>query len=208
MRRIISTFLWGVLFFLMLTHVYGADMAKAPAPASPSGFYVGGNLIGGLASDQTSTLSSGGAIGGQVGYQWWYGNYFAAEELFGDISINNQGPGLGYKTGGKFGEITKVGVGLGGLLGAAGAAPSAPSQAPVTVTVPTSLQSSLSAPYLAFGGVENVGAFNATGWAVGTGIDWAVAQHVNLDVMYLFVDYNSPLVKNENIVKLGLNYKF
>jgi opacity protein-like surface antigen len=185
-----------------------ADMptkAPAPSPYSNSGLYGGINLMGNLDGS-----TNGGGIGGQFGYQFWWpaSNVFMAGEVFGNFLTQANGAGAGYSDTYMFGELVKVGLGLSGLLPGATSATSAPSQAPVPVSLPSALSAATAAPYLTMGAVETgVPGGMVTGWAGGTGIDWAVAAHVNIDLMYLYVDYNTPRRPNDNVFKLSLNYK-
>lgn len=202
---------------LSMKPLLAADVNPIKAPIQPvvnssSGWYVGGNVMATMGSSGSandfSSLQTGGAVGGQIGYQYWLGSIFAAGEIFGDVDMLNRGPGLGYATTAKVGEIAKIGYGLGGLLGLAGKGVTAPSQSPVPVTAPAGLASSLSAPYAAFGAVESIGVGHAVaGWAAGAGYESVLSQNWTLDVMGLYIDYNDPITKNEWRVKLGLNYK-
>ena len=48
----------------------------------------------------------------------------------------------------------------------------------------------------------------ANGWGGGAGADFVLAKSWNLDLSYLYVDYKNPVLKNENLLTLGLNYHF
>jgi len=212
---------------LGLGRAFGADVATPVKPlpraiaypctvTSCSGFYVGANLTG-VGADVTdfntgvpaNAFTSGGGLGGQLGYQFWNGQFFFAGEVFGDYTALNLGTGNGFRNTWVFGEVGKFGMGLSGLLGQAQTAPTAPSQAPVALNVPATLSQGLLSPYVAVGAVERPW---GTGWAVGGGISYIISQNWNLDVMYLNINYNNANVNSvvteqrENMIKLGLNY--
>src|SRR5271165_3329510 len=121
MRTILTLFL-----ALACSAAFAADLpaqqmvVKAPPLATPSGFFFGGNIIGGYANQSApamgvSSFADGGSVGAQMGYQFWQNNLFFSGEVFGDVSAIANGPGLGYKYGYVAGEVAKVGLGLAGL---------------------------------------------------------------------------------------------
>lgn len=216
-----------ILLTLLASPAYAADVLVPAKPLpkvlayqctqfSCSGFYVGPNLLG-VGADITdvtsgvpaSAFTSGGGLGVDAGYQFWNGQFFFAGEVFGDFTALNLGTGNGFKNTWIAGEVGKFGMGLSGVLGQAVPAQTAPSQSPVPVSVPNSLSTSMMSPYVAVGAVERPW---GTGWAVGGGISYILAQNWNLDIMYLNVNYNNANINSlvteqrENLVKIGLHY--
>lgn len=215
---------------------YNAPAAVA-APSN-SGFYVGINFLGAATQEQLSTaggifssvLGGAASVGGNIGYQYWApGGMFLALEVDADYDLRGSTSiGLAStSTTWRFMELVKLGMGLGGLLGVPANATASGSQAPQPIAIPSGFSSANAAPYLQAGAVEKTnkaclagGCANgqANGWAVGAGVDLVVAQHLNIDLSYLYVDYtggnsvggpvltlNTP---NEQLGKVSLNYKF
>lgn len=220
----------AISLFFAATTAHAADVGvpipvKATAPAAPnctvtgcSGWYIGGNIIGtGSNLDiigsgiNGSVFSGGGALGLDAGYQFWNGQFFFAGEVFGDYDVLSHGVGSGNQNSYLFGQVAKFGIGLSGLFGGAGGASTTPSQSPVPITVPAQLASSLISPYVQFGAVERPW---GVGWATGAGADFVIAAGWNLDISYLYVQYNNASInpitteQNENLIKLSLNRKF
>lgn len=211
------------LVFLWVGPTFAADIPyKAPTlrvASSPctlqqcSGFYVGVNIIGaGTNADilgngiNGSVFSGGGAIGLTGGYQLWNGNFFAAAEVFGDYDagVNPMGASKGRYI---FGEMAKFGLGLNNVF----SNQPTPSQGPITI--PSALAGSLLSPYVQVGAVERPW---GTAWATGAGADFTLGGGWNLDLSYIYANYQkttatTPVIvtiPNENLIKLGLNRKF
>jgi opacity protein-like surface antigen len=212
------------------------------AAPSNSGFYVGLGFLGTVTNQQLATaggifssiLNGAESIGGDIGYQYWTsaGVFFALEvdadyDLRGATDVGAVKLGVATtNTTYRFMELAKVGMGLGGLLGIPASAVAAGGQAPQPIPVPSGFTTANAAPYIQFGAAEKftqvcmVGCIKDTakGWAVGGGVDLLIAQHINLDISYVFVDYTggntlaAPALMlktpNEQLGKVSLNYKF
>lgn len=191
-----------------------------PAPCTLqacSGFYVGVNVIGaGANTDLTiapgfssSVFSAGGMIGMQAGYQFWNGKWFIAAEAGIDYDVTNNIQVTAVTNSKRYFafQVVKLGTALFDLGGQ-----TSPTQAPVPISIPSSLASMLISPYVQTGAVERPW---GTGWAYGAGADFIVGSGWNLDLSYLRVTYGgSPSInpvtieKSENLIKIGFNRKF
>jgi outer membrane immunogenic protein len=223
MRRSVLSFVVGVSTVAMTHFALAADMpVKAPAAvAAPiynwSGIYVGiegggawGNskhdFPGGAGTHSWFDVS-GGLAGGTVGYNWQAGPLLAGLE--GDVSwASSSGSTVGISpcTGGpcttKLTWLSTVRGRVGYVAGAW-------------------------LPYvtggLAFGNVgtcENLTCSNDThtGWTIGGGVETRIMGNWSAKAEYLYADlgYHSAYffiaqhtaTLTENIVRLGLNYKF
>lgn len=189
--------------------------APAPAPCTVtncSGWYVGGNLSGVMTNANilgngiNGSLAAGGqSIGVQAGYQFASNGWFFGPEVSADYIVNGN-PNL---TGGapskyRVGEYVKVGTALSNLLNIATPSTGTPG-------IPAALASSVISPYLLFGAVQSgIG----QGWATGAGVEFVLTQNWFLDTRYTYINYGSASVspteiaKSENLVTVGINYKF
>lgn len=212
----------GLVLFAMLVSLpaMAADLTTKAAPlttifgqpctpTSCSGFYVGAQ-IGGAGTNADvigngvngSVFAGGGITAFDVGYQYATGNWFAGAEAAVGYQFQTgatvqglQGNGSGFLAY----QIVKAGGNLGALLGSA---------APISIS--PKLQDALISPYLLTGGVER--AF-ATGWATGAGATFDISPRMFLDVKYMYVSYGPSQkgafqLSNENLLFVGLNYKF
>lgn len=190
-----------------ITSVFGQPCT----PTSCSGFYVGG-VIGGAGTNADiigngvngSVFAGGGIMGANVGYQYASGPWFVGAEaglayqFQTGATVNN----VSGNASGLFGyQIVKFGGDLSGLLNNGNA---------TGISIPPKLAQSLISPYLLTGAVER--SF-ATGWATGAGATFDIGQHLFLDTKYMFVNYgpsnNGAMhLTNENLLLLGVNYKF
>lgn len=203
-----------------------ADIAKAAplttmfgqpcTPTSCTGFYVGGQ-IGGAGTNADvigngvngSVFAGGGIAAVNAGYQYAAGNWFAAAEAavgyqfqtgatvqnIAGASSGIQGNGSGFLAY----QIVKAGGNLSALLG----------DAP-PISISPKLKDALISPYVLVGGVER--SF-ATGWATGAGATFDIGPRTFVDVKYMYVSYGPSSkgafqLSNENLLFVGLNYKF
>lgn len=193
----------SVIVFIILAlgampHNAKAQTATPCGQSQCTGWYAGANVAG-LGSNVDvlangiggSVFSDGGMLGVQGGYQFWNGNFFFAGEAFADYKF---GSSLG--TGDyRIGQLGRFGGALTNLF----------SNAPAAVNVPSGLRASFIAPYIQTGSVE---AKFGTGWGIGAGALFAIADHWDADVSYLNVQYKGAVVTTENLVRLSINYKF
>lgn len=198
-----------------------APQVKAPpllttslcTPEHCTGFYLGFNMLGTatnanvLANGINGSVAGGGqSIGVQAGYQYWNGTWFFGPEVSADYTY-----GGGQIIGGgqsKFlaMEIVKFGTPFSTFFGS-GITPASTSGLPSLLTANTI------SPYLFMGAAQrNWG----TGIASGGGVTFAVdQQHWFVDARYTNVQYTggnqvnpNVSVPQENIISVGLNYKF
>lgn len=211
------------LLLVIAGPAFGADIVKGPARqllpvASPctitscTGFYLGFNLAGiatnanVLAGGINGSIAGGGQnIGVQGGYQFWNGTWFFGPEVGLDYTYGGTivpGGGvpkwLGY-------EIVKFGTPLSTFFG--GITPANPSG------LPALLVNNTLSPYLFVGAAQrNWG----TGIAGGGGITFLIPDSQwFLDARYMNIQYTGGnqvqtgvSVPQENIILVGLNYKF
>jgi outer membrane immunogenic protein len=206
-------------FVGLVVQASAADLGRAPmiskapvyAPAySWAGFYLGVNGGGGFgnsawASQSTDFNTSGGLFGGQAGYNWQFGQTVLGLET--DI----QWSGIKGSGACAFGCETKNDW-FGTVRGRLGYA------------------YDRFLPYvtggLAYGNVEANPAFGftsqsktSTGWTVGAGLEFALAQNWTAKVEYLYMDLgdfntnvSAPLPTKvdftANIVRAGVNFRF
>lgn len=182
-------------------------------PTSCTGLFAGGSITGAMTSANVignginGSLAGGGqSIGMQGGYQYANGTLFFAGELSasyvtnGGINTDNSAPARF-----RVMEVAKVGTALATLLGIAGPQNSA------TPPVPSQFVASIISPYILVGAVQS-GIGN--GWATGAGVEIALTDAWFLDSRYSYIDYGSKsltpnvVAKSENLVTLGINYKF
>lgn len=175
--------------------------------ANCTGFYVGFNVTG-LSNSTTSSLlgsvSTGEmSLGGQVGYQYWNGSFFFGPEVFADYTIggNPVSP-----TGGApkylIGEVVKLGGPLSSLFGPG-----------PSIVLPDVLTSRTISPYVMVGAAERSW---GTGLVAGGGVTIDVdSKHWFADVKYMNIQYlgsnqatPTQSVSQENLIQVGLNYKF
>lgn len=200
------------------SHVKAADLpVKAVAtpvigcvPTNCTGWYAGMNLAGVMTNANVigngingSVAAGGQSIGVQGGYQFANGTWFFGPEFAANYVVNGN-PNV---TGGapskyRVGEYLKIGTALSALLGI----PTAN-----TPGIPAALANSVISPYLIFGAVQSgIG----QGWATGGGIEFALAQRWFVDTRYTYINYGSASVsptetaKTDNLVTVGINYKF
>ena len=185
-------------------------------PTSCTGFYVGGMMAGNgtnadiVGSGLSGSVFAGGGIPSIVaGYQFANGVYFAAAEVSigWQIDVNTNTVASGAKvantteTGYMAFEGAKVGMQFAGILGSQ----SAP------IGIPTALAARLISPYIIIGAVERP---FANGWSTGAGATFDLSPTLFLDIRYMYINYGAGAVVNnimfpsENLVSVGLNYKF
>jgi len=205
-----------------------ADMSRpayrAPPPAyvvpiyNWTGFYVGANAGYGWGSTNWSALGSsfdlkGGLVGGQIGYNWQFGQFVYGIE--GDIDWTNIN-----------GNST-----VNGPLGCAGNVCTTTNNFLSTVRGRVGYAIDRWMPYLtgglAVGNIETTTPFTTgvnqtnAGWTLGGGLEVAVAPNWTVKAEYLHVDLGStncgsacgfPLGNSvdftTNILRGGVNYKF
>jgi outer membrane immunogenic protein len=203
-----------------------ADLArKAPppvpvkavsyAPYNWTGFYVGINGGYGFGRSKWSGLPSsfdvnGGLFGGQVGYNWQYGQFVYGLEGDGDWT-DMRGTantalcgGLPCRTRSDFLSTVRgrVGIAMDRFLPYATGGLAVGN---IRATVP------------GFAGIDQTNA----GWTVGAGVEYAIAGNWTAKVEYLHVDLGKDTCStqcglpagndvslNSNIVRAGINYRF
>ena len=205
---------------LLIQPARAADMPlKAPALSAPictisqcSGWYLGGNVVntGGnfdvVGSGLTGLASNGLMFGGQAGYEFWNGSWFAAAELDAEYDITSNMPaggGLGFGNSGQYalGGQVKLGYALANLFGAGATGSAAP-------TLPQQLANALISPYIAVGAWDRPW---GVGLATGAGVQALIATNWTLDAEYLHINYNNaqvnPIVseQTENLFLLALS---
>src|SRR5262249_47103460 len=148
-----------------------------PVPCTPtscSGWYAGGALVGfGGNADilgngiNGSIFAGGGAIGLDVGYELWNGQWFAAAEFNALYESNPNAGATNFPQGGFLGVMqVKLGGNAAALFG--GSTP-APSQGPISV--PQVLLNSVISPYVQFGDAIRKG---SSQWVSGAGVQASV----------------------------------
>lgn len=213
-----SSMLAAILLATSPASASAADIPVKAAPLAPiaactpsncSGFYAGVNLAGVMTSADVignginGSLAGGGqSIGIQGGYQFANGTWFFGPEIHANYVVTGNQAIDGGSAKYRVGEYVKVGTALANLLGMGGI----PSPG-----IPSALAASVISPYLLAGAVQSgIG----QGWATGAGVEFALAQHWFLDTRYTYNNYGSATVapsvvaKTENLVTIGLNYKF
>lgn len=222
------------LLAILAGPAFAADLpAKAPAifpaytatpctQANCSGFYAGFNIAGIatnaniLAGGINGSLAGGGQnLGLQAGYQFWNGSWFFGPEVGIDYTYGGTiVPGVGVPKWLGY-EIVKFGAPISSLFG--GITPANPTG------LPSILVNSTISPYLFVGAAQrNWG----TGIASGGGITFLIPDiagtatnlasgHWFLDARYMNIQYTGGNqvvpgvnVPQENLVLVGLNYKF
>lgn len=200
--------------------VYAQTAAKA-APAAPdpctqsscTTWYVGGNLVntGGnfdvIGSGLSGLASNGLMFGGDLGAQFWNGQWFAAIEADAEYELTLNAPNnTGLGTGNSYalaGQV-KLGYSLAELFGASTAGATVP-------TLPSALQNALISPYIAVGVWDRPW---GAGLATGAGVQGLIAQDWTIDAEYLHVNYANATInpnvseQTENLFMVGLNRHF
>jgi len=201
--------------------VYKAPPAGVlAAPYDWTGFYVGGHIGYGWASNNYSdplipfnlhdTSANGILGGGQVGYNYQIGQFVLGAE--GDMSATGikGGPNLGATNFNTTTNWTATLTGRAGvafdrwLIYAKGGAAFA--------------NNSYSTNFYSFPATAGV-TDTRLGWVVGAGVEWAFAPQWSAKVEYNFMDFgtdnvsfvptNTTGIKDQiQVIKLGVNYKF
>jgi hypothetical protein len=219
-------FLLASVALFSFTTAYAADIpVKAPVVPPPAlsttactpehctGLYMGFNVSGVatnanvLANGINGSVAGGGeSIGGQGGFQFWNGTWFFGGEVFGDYTVGGSPIIAGAnKPTYLFGEVVKVGTPLSTFFGSV--APANTSGLPALLTANTI------SPYIFTGACERSW---ATGICSGAGVTFAIdQQHWFLDARYINIQYTGSdsvnavqSISQENLIQLGLNYKF
>lgn len=190
----------------------GFGIGTQCATTSCTGLYVGFNLAGiatnanVLGAGINGSLAAGGQnIGIQAGYQYWNGTIFFGPEVFADYTFGGSPVVAGYSAPKYlFGQVVKVGGPLASFFG--GIAPAS------TAGVSNVLLSKTISPYLMIGAAERSW---GTGLLAGAGATFDIDDHWFVDARYMNIQYTgsnqaSPVqtVPQENIVLVGVNYKF
>ena len=183
-----------------------APVVAPPASTDWDGPYIGASIgYGwGTADDTTavdSTSLTGFFAGGQVGYNFHLSDNLVAG-IEGDVNWSNeQGTFTGADTGDTYrinwdGSVRgRLGVDLDGILPYAEAG-----VAFANSTFTPTAASAVSATY--------------TGWTVGAGVEFKVADHVSANVEYRYSDYGSQtfdgnsIKLTDNTLRAGVNYHF
>lgn len=206
---------WAVLAVMTASPVFAADLGHAPAPVvkapvvvappvfSWTGFYIGANAGYGWASGQDALNVSGvdakgWFAGGQVGYNYQFGNNIVA-----GIEADLMGGDIGASAGGLSSTLDTFGTVRGRLGYAFGRV----------------------LPYVTGGfawgnnSIDYLGLSQSnthTGWTAGAGIEYALTDHWTAKTEYLYTDLGSKLYDNigadvgvtTQTAKIGINYKF
>jgi outer membrane immunogenic protein len=200
-----------------------ADLSRPPPTAPPyvppyynwTGFYIGVNGGGAWGTSNWSPLpgsfnTSGGLVGGTLGYNWQFGQWvwgLEGDADWSDIQGNTTGPGCGIG-----GICTTKNDFLATVRGRLGFA--ADRWMPY-VTGGLAIGDIKSSNPIAFG-VDQTNA----GWTVGGGLEFALASNWTAKVEYLYVDLGnvnctvtcSPLTNSvsftANVVRGGFNWRF
>jgi outer membrane immunogenic protein len=208
-----------------------ADMSRPPPPVisaplmpvySWTGFYIGANLGGAWASGTLSDNVTGGSVsashsgfigGGQLGYNWQWGNFvLGGEWLFDGTDLNASGTAGNFSASAHTDWVStataRFGWSFGNWLwyGKAGGA---------------WVQNSATATFLnPVTGIVTTASGSRTnsGWTVGTGLEWAFTPNWigRLEYDYIGLDnWNVNSVFNQfsinrqiNMFTAGLSYKF
>lgn len=217
-----------LLLLLLALPAYAADVAQpklklvSSSPCSLSsctGFYAGFNVAGIatnaniLAQGINGSIAAGGQnIGGQAGYQFWNGTWFFGPEVFAEYTYGGSAIVAPYSAPKYlFGQIVKLGAPMSTFFG--GITPANPTG------LPSILTSETISPYLFMGAAERSW---GTGVASGGGITFLIPTSTGsatgkwfVDARYMNIQYTgskqaSPVetVPQENIVWVGLNYKY
>jgi opacity protein-like surface antigen len=206
---------------LLATSALAADLPPQITKASPvlagsactpvacSGFYAGGTF-GGVGTNldiigsgvNNSLFAGGGITALDVGYQ-----YANAQMILGlEASVGYQFQtsasvnGVSGNASGLFAyQIGKLGGNISALFGG---------QPPVTI--PPQLAATQIGLYALVGAVERQ---FANGWATGAGAMFDIGPHSFVDLKYMHVQYGPSThgqaqLSNENLVLVGLNYKW
>jgi len=198
----------GLGMLLAAASARAADIARPLAPApqvlpapvfSWTGFYIGGHAgYGWAAGDGLAPDPSGALAGGQVGYNYQFSNNIVAG-LEADLSAGD----LSGRIGGVRSSIETLGSVRARLGYAAG---------PVM-------------PYVTGGfayGSQSIDVLGLeqskthTGWAVGAGLEYALADHWTARAEYIYTDLGSKFYDalgaeagaSTHAVRAGINFKF
>ena len=208
---------------------FAADMSvKAPPMIMPApvynwtGFYIGANLGGAWASGTLSNDVTGGSVsashsgfigGGQLGYNWQFGNFvLGGEWLFDGTGLSASGTAGNFSASANTDWVStltaRFGWSFGNMLwyGKAGGA-WVQNSATATFTNPaTGIVTQAS------------GSRTNSGWTVGTGVEWAFTpnwigrleyDHIGLDNWNVNGLFNQFSIHREiNMFTAGLSYKF
>ncbi|HZO47874.1 MAG TPA: outer membrane protein [Xanthobacteraceae bacterium] len=194
----------------------------AAATYNWTGLYVGvhaGYAWGELTSDANAAVDhepSGGLFGGQIGYNWQSGQFvFGIEADLAYSTVKGDDGGV-VPPGFTFAATSDMKY-LGTVRGRLGLA-----QDRVLFYVTGGFAWSKVDVGMTVVGVGSAGdTLNLTGWTVGGGIEYAIAQNWTIRAEYLYVDFSKESTtvniggfpftdtadKNLNIVRAALNYK-
>jgi outer membrane immunogenic protein len=208
-----------------------ADMSRPPPPYVPApvmpvynwtGFYIGANAGGAWASGTLSNNVTGASVsashsgfigGGQLGYNWQFGNFvLGGEWLFDGTDLNASGTAGNFSASAHTDWVSTATARFGWAFnnwlwyGKAGGA---------------WVQNSASATFLSpVTGIvtQASGSRTNSGWTVGTGVEWAFTPNWigRLEYDYIGLDnwnVNGPfnqfsISRQINMFTAGLSYKF
>jgi len=156
-----------------------------------TGFYGGFHIAGGGTSADIvgsgingSIFSNGVGLGGDIGYQFWNGQFFLGAELSGtyyagtNSTISNI---AGVNTNWSVDYVGKAGYGLQGLFN------SAPSPANGPISPIQALNGAMMSPFLIVGGRQRE---HLSGFLAGAGIEYSLGGHSAVSVEYRHISYN------------------
>ena len=212
----------ALLTCLLATSAYAGDLpTKAPPSAGftdcttlqCTGPYAGMNVTGTATNANVlangingSVMAGGQSLGVQAGYQFWNNTWFFGPEVFGDYTYGGSPVIVGTAPPKYlFGEIVKFGTPLSTFFG--GITPASSTGLPAVLTANTI------SPYLFVGAAQRSW---GTGVASGGGITFALDKiHWFLDARYTNIQYTAnqqvnaqTSVPQENLISVGVNYKF
>jgi opacity protein-like surface antigen len=180
-------------------------------PQSCSGWYAGFGVLGdGSNADivgngiNGSVFSTGGAIKGQGGYQFWSGSLFAALDLSAgyEFTTNVNNVPVVNNGGSKFIGLETVKLGY-NFFPSTQTAMVTPSQSPIPLIVPANLLASTT-PYFRFGGMQRRG---ISEWVNGAGLQTVIAAGWTSDVSYLYAPAQQG-VPATSVVMFEINKHF
>lgn len=209
------------LLLALPTSGRAADMKpvtfKAPFLSVPActqqlctSWFVGANTVNGggnfdvLGSGLQGLASNGVSLGGQLGAEFWNGQWYASARAIGDYQITLNGVGHGASKELSGGGIVSLGYSLASAFGAGATGQAAP-------TLPGPLAASLMTPYI------NAGFWHhkTGGLVTGVGVEALLATNWTLNADYLHVNYNTgdptvidPIIRTENLFLFSINRHF
>jgi outer membrane immunogenic protein len=197
-----------------------ADLpVKAPPPAAMpvylsdwAGFYIGINGGGGWghttfdSSTVDNTTTSGGLVGGHVGYNWQYGSVVAGLEADFDAANLNKTDAFGLEQ--KTDELASVRGRVGYLF-----APSLLAYGTGGLGWGHTILTDTNGTFTGVTGSS--AAVSQFGWVAGAGLEYKLVDHVLLRAEYLHYDFGKDtfpsfdnVKETVDIVRGGLSWKF